>query len=152
MVIPRYLADDTVFCGLPWIVYSALMIFFCFAVTLRPDDFTLIRIEGHHPLPLPILEIVQVLLKNSTVFSCRRLSRQLAGWWAKSLFVLSKVSQTTVRSIRHDQTFRLIVRLCMTRVTTLRLHMLRRKVVSKSSRKRLFVRLVSNKLKTYSYM
>ena len=44
MVKPRYLADDTVFSGLPWIVYSALMIFFCFAVTLR--TYTLIRIFG----------------------------------------------------------------------------------------------------------
>ena len=28
MVKTRYLADDTIFSGLPWIVYSAVMIFF----------------------------------------------------------------------------------------------------------------------------
>ena len=40
MVKPRYLADDTAFTGLPWIVYSALVIFFCFAVTLRTSHLS----------------------------------------------------------------------------------------------------------------
>jgi len=35
MVKLRYLADDTVFSDLPSIVYSALIIFFRFSVTLR---------------------------------------------------------------------------------------------------------------------